>query len=219
MIFILLVSLSVHESAHAYIAEKRGDNTGRMLGRITLNPLKHLDPVGSVLVPIFLFIFGLPVFGWAKPVPVNPRNFKNYRMDNALVSAAGPVSNLLLALTATLAMAVYLMFAGSSRFYAEVGQNYSPPGLLMLFASLNLLIMAFNALPVFPLDGSHILEAVLPKGAVSQAYEKIKPFGFLILLFLIMTPILGVILNFVLNLLLTVFVFLPLTILAPIAGQ
>jgi len=219
MIFILLVSLSVHESAHGYMAERRGDNTARMLGRITLNPLKHIDPVGSVIVPVVLFLIGLPIFGWAKPVPVNPRNFTNYRLDNALVSAAGPGSNLLLALAGTLAMAVYLLIVGPGTFYAEAAQEYSPPALLLLFSSLNLLLMAFNFIPIPPLDGSHILEAVLPKGPVSEIYEKVRPFGFLILLFVIWTPILGVVLHFVLNLLLTVFVFFPLTLVAAVAGQ
>jgi len=219
VIFVLLISLSVHESAHAFIAEKRGDNTGRMLGRITLNPLKHLDPIGSVVVPVFLFLFNLPVFGWAKPVPVNPRNFRQYRLDNALVSAAGPVSNLMLALVSTVAMAGYLIVVGRERFWAELGQEYTPPALMILFASINLLLAAFNAIPVFPLDGSHILEAVLPKGAASRAYDKIKPFSFLILLFLMMTPILGTILHFVLNILLMAFVFFPLTLVASIAGQ
>ena len=219
MIFVLLVSLSVHESAHAYIAEKRGDDTGRMLGRITLNPLKHLDPIGSVVVPIFLFLFNLPVFGWAKPVPVNPRNFRQYRLDNALVSAAGPVSNLMLAVISTFAMAIYLLIVGGSRFFAEAGQDYTPPALMIIFASINLLLAAFNAIPIFPLDGSHILEAVLPKGTASQLYDRIKPFSFLILLFLMMTPILGTILNFVLNILLMSFVFFPLTLVASIAGQ
>jgi Zn-dependent protease len=218
IIFILLVSLSVHESAHGWVAEKRGDDTARMLGRITLNPLRHIDPVGSILVPVFLFIFGLPVFGWAKPVPVNPRNFKNYRLDNALVSSAGPASNFMLALLATSAMCVYMVFVGSTRFYSEIGENYSPPGLLLLFASLNLLLMAFNAIPVFPLDGSHVLEAVLPQGPLLQGYEKIKPFSFLILLFFIMTPILGIVLHFVLNFLLGIFVFLPIHLLASVLG-
>lgn len=219
MIFVLLVSLSVHESAHGWVAEKCGDNTGRMLGRITLNPLKHLDPIGSIVVPIFLFLFNLPVFGWAKPVPVNPRNFRRYRLDNALVSAAGPVSNLMLALVSTIGMSAYMAVVGSSRFFAEAGQEYTPPALMIIFASINLLLAAFNAIPIFPLDGSHILEAVLPKGAASQLYDRIKPFSFLILLFLMMIPILGTILNFVLNILLMAFVFFPLTLVASITGQ
>ncbi len=219
MIFVLLVSLSVHESAHAWVAERCGDNTGRMLGRITLNPLKHLDPIGSIFVPIFLFLFNLPVFGWAKPVPVNPRNFRRYRLDNALVSAAGPVSNLMLTLVSTIVMSAYMAVVGSSTFFAEAGQEYTPPALMIIFASINLLLAAFNAIPIFPLDGSHILEAVLPKGAASQLYDKIKPFSFLILLFLMMTPILGTVLNFVLNILLMAFVFFPLTLVASITGQ
>lgn len=218
VIFVLLVSLSVHESAHAYIAEKRGDLTGRMLGRITLNPLKHLDPIGSIIVPIILFLFNLPVFGWAKPVPVNQRNFKNLRIDNALVSAAGPISNLMLSAIAVLIMAFYMVIVGSSSFYSQFQEPYSLPHLLLIFASINLLLMVFNILPIYPLDGSHIFEALLPSGTVLSAYEKIKPYGFLILLFLIMTPILGVILNSLLNFSVKIFVFFPLSLLSQLLG-
>ncbi len=218
MIFVLLVSLSVHESSHAYIAEKRGDFTGRMLGRITLNPIKHLDPIGSLLVPIVLFLFNLPIFGWAKPVPVNTRNFKNYRLDNALVSAAGPLSNLLLALISVIVMAFYMIIVGSTSFYEQFDDPYSVPSLILAFASINLLLMAFNALPIFPLDGSHIFEALLPKGPLLSSYEKIKPFGFLILLFLIMTPVLGMVIGTLLNIALKIFVFYPLSLLSTILG-
>ncbi|MFB3850415.1 MAG: site-2 protease family protein [Acidobacteriota bacterium] len=219
IIFVLLVSLSVHESAHAYIAEKRGDFTGRILGRITLNPLKHLDPVGSIIVPILLFLFNLPVFGWAKPVPVNPRNFKNIRMDNALVSAAGPLSNLMLSAIAVLAMAFYMVIVGPSSFYSQFEDPYSLPQLLLIFSSINLLLMVFNILPIYPLDGSHIFEAVLPSGAALSAYEKIKPYGFLILLFLIMTPILGIVLTALLNFSVKFFVFFPLSLLSQLLGK
>lgn len=219
IIFVLLVSLSVHESAHAFIAEKRGDLTGRMLGRITLNPLKHLDPIGSVIVPIILFLFNLPVFGWAKPVPVNPRNFKNIRTDNALVSAAGPLSNLLLSTIAVLAMALYMVIVGSSSFYSQFQDPYSLPQLLLIFSSINLLLMVFNIIPIYPLDGSHIFEAVLPSGPILATYEKIKPYGFLILLFLIMTPILGIVLNALLNFSVKFFVFFPLSLLSQLLGR
>ena len=219
MIFVLLVSLSVHESAHGWVAERCGDNTARMLGRITLNPLKHLDPIWSVVLPLLLFIAGLPVIGAGKPVPVNPRNFRNYKLDNALVSAAGPVSNLMLALISTLSMSGYLLAVGKDRFWSELGQEYTPPALMIIFASINLLLMAFNAIPVVPLDGSHILEAILPGGTISQIYEKIKPAFFVLLIVLMLTPVLGMILNFVLNILLMAFVFFPLTLVASIAGQ
>lgn len=219
IIFVLLVSLSVHESAHAFIAEKRGDLTGRMLGRITLNPLKHLDPIGSVIVPILLFLFNLPVFGWAKPVPVNPRNFKNIRMDNALVSLAGPLSNFLLSVIAVLIMAFYMVIVGPSSFFSQFQDPYSLPQLLLIFASINLLLMVFNILPIYPLDGSHIFEAVLPSGPILSTYEKIKPYGFLILLFLIMTPILGIVLNALLNFSVKFFVFFPLSLLSQLLGK
>lgn len=219
VIFILLVSLSVHESAHAYAAEKRGDSTGRMLGRITLNPIKHLDPIGSLVVPIFLFLFNLPVFGWAKPVPVNTRNFKNYRLDNAIVSAAGPFSNLMLVFICVIVMAFYMIIVGANSFYEQFEDSYSVPSLLLMFASINLLLMAFNALPIFPLDGSHIFEALLPKGPLLSFYEKIKPFGFLILLFLIMTPILGIVIGAILNFTLKIFVFFPLSLVSSLFGK
>ena len=219
MIFVLLVSLSVHESAHAYVAEKRGDPTGRMLGRITLNPLKHLDPIGSILVPALMFLFGLPVFGWARPVPVNTRNLRNFRLDNALVSAAGPLSNFCLSLVSTFSMAVYLALAGTERFYGELNQDYSVPRLLFMFSTVNLLLMAFNFIPIFPLDGSHVFEALLPKGPILELYGKIKPFGFMVLLFMIMTPVLGGVLKIVMNVTMTMFIFFPLSLVSAAIGR
>lgn len=216
MIFVLLISLSVHETAHAYIAEKRGDPTGRMLGRISLNPLRHLDLVGSFIVPVVLFLLKLPAFGWAKPVPINPRNFKNIRVDSALVSSAGPLSNLLLTIISVFFMAIYLLIVGQEQFYAEITNSYTIPNLLLIFSQINLLLMAFNLLPIFPLDGSYVFEAFLPKGAILNAYEKIKPYGFLILLLLIMTPILDVFFRFAINGLLKIFVLLPLSIISNI---
>ena len=214
VIFVLLVSLSVHESAHAYIAEKRGDSTGKMLGRITLNPLKHLDLVGSFIVPIALFIFGLPVFGWAKPVPVNTRNFKNIRFDNGIVAAAGPISNFILSMIGVLVMAFYMIIVGATSFYSQISEPYSIPQLLLMVVSINLLLAIFNIIPIYPLDGSHIIEAVLPKGTILSTYEKIKPFGFLILLFFIMTPLLGIVLRTFMDLVMKYFVFLPLYLLS-----
>lgn len=216
IIFALLVSLSIHESAHAFVADKRGDPTGKMLGRISLNPLRHLDLIGSIILPLILAVMNLPVFGWAKPVPVNPRNFRNYRIDNALVSSAGPISNFILALIMVFFMALYLFIVKPQKFYSEINEDYSLPNLLLQVASINFLLMAFNILPIFPLDGSHVFEAILPKGRILQSYEKIKPFGFLILLFLIMTPTLSVLLEYVINISLRLFVFFPLALLSNI---
>lgn len=212
LVFILLISLSVHESAHAYIALKRGDPTGYLLGRISLNPLRHIDPIGSIVVPLILFALNFPVFGWAKPVLVNPLNFKRYKIDNALVSAAGPLSNLLLALIGTLFMSVYMVFKGSEVLFMELQEKYTIPQLILDFAVINLVLMSFNFIPIPPLDGSKVLEAFLPSGRVEIFYERFKPYGFLVLLFLIMTPILGYILTFLVRFFLELFVLTPLKI-------
>lgn len=154
---ILFFSVSFHETAHGFVAEKVGDPTARMLGRITLNPVKHLDLWGSVLIPVFLAITGLPIFGWAKPVPVTRENFRHPRRDEILVSFAGPGSNFLLCAVATLLLWIS---ARSGMFTAESGI----PLLLFLtyFLIVNLVLGIFNLIPLPPLDGSWILRAIIP---------------------------------------------------------
>lgn len=150
-ILIFVYSIIIHEISHGYAALKRGDRTALAYGRLTLNPVPHIDPIGSILLPLTLFILtrGQVVFGWAKPVPVNPYNFNNPRKDEAFVSLAGPLSNLILA----------TIFGLVLRFWPMI--SIAP--LLVLIVRLNLSLAIFNLLPIYPLDGSHILFYFFPK--------------------------------------------------------
>jgi Zn-dependent protease len=174
---VFLFSVIIHEVAHGYVALLNGDPTARMLGRITLNPIPHIDPVGSVLLPLLLFISGSSfLIGWAKPVPVNPRNFHNYRRGEIAVSAAGPLSNLALA----------VIFA----FLLHLGLGNA--GLLKLAyygVSINLILALFNLIPIPPLDGSHILAILLPR-ELARLYAHLEPVGFILILILFYTGIL-----------------------------
>jgi Zn-dependent protease len=180
---ILLFSIVIHECAHGLAAEWCGDLTARMLGRITLNPLPHIDPIGSLLVPLLLALSpGNFFIAWAKPVPVNPNNFRNPRRDDIIVSVAGPASNMILALGFALLMLLTLWII------PHVGVNQSFASNLFKMLSygilINLFLAFFNLLPVPPLDGSHILRNLLPPEA-ARAYDKIQPYGFIILLVMI----------------------------------
>ncbi len=174
---VLLFALSLHEAAHGWMASRCGDQTARMLGRITLNPLPHIDMVGTILVPALSIFAGWPLIGWAKPTPVNARNFKNFVRDDVMTTLAGPMSNLLMAV-ASLVLLLLLKFLSAQTVVAailsvQMGQadatvvNGSPvifPLSLLLYYGvfLNLLLVAFNLLPLPPLDGSHLLRHMLP---------------------------------------------------------
>jgi Zn-dependent protease len=172
-IVVLLFSLSMHEAAHAWMASRLGDQTARMLGRVTLNPIKHIDPLGTLLLPLLAAATHLPLIGWAKPTPVNSRNFKNYRRDDILTIIAGPASNLLLAVAAFLLLVV---MAKASPAAKEIVQSVTAQSLdlssntvllpvvilLYLGMQINLLLFAFNLLPLPPLDGSQIFRHMLP---------------------------------------------------------
>jgi len=175
---ILLVSLSVHEWAHAWSAMKLGDPTAQSMGRVTLNPIPHIDPIGTVLLPaIFLMIGSGFFFAWAKPVPVNPRNFSKPVRDDILVSMAGPFSNLVLCLVAAILFGLIARITGSTEFIPLAGQ----------FILINALLMVFNLIPIPPLDGSHVLRHVV--GMSEMTYLKFSQFGFFILLALLfLTP-------------------------------
>ncbi len=173
-----LFALSVHESAHAWMANRRGDPTARMLGRITLNPLKHMDPFGTLLLPLLGLFGGGGIFGWAKPTPITPRNFRRPVLDDILTTIAGPISNLMLAtifllilggiaMTSPAAhdMVMTMPTEGIPGMEALLAQNNSPllPLILLLFEGmlLNIILFVFNLLPIPPLDGSHILRHML----------------------------------------------------------
>jgi len=186
-----LFAISVHESAHAWMANRRGDPTARMLGRITLNPIKHIDPVGTVLMPLIAMVTGFPAIGWAKPTPVDPRNFKNHVLDDILTSVAGPVSNFIVATAATILLAMISVVVPGGRAvvqYAVHGVAYGnsmlvPMSLLLYqFLVINVVLAVFNLIPVPPLDGSHVLRHFLSEGA-RRVYDTVGIFGLMALVF------------------------------------
>ncbi len=181
----VLLAITVHETAHGWVARRFGDKTAEMQGRLTLNPIKHIDPVGTILVPgLMLLLPGGFVFGWAKPVPVDWRNFKHPKQDMAWVALAGPLSNLLMALAWALLARFALGLPAESWIKA--------PLLFMGVAGIfiNTILMVLNLLPLPPLDGGRVLTGLLP-AALAYRFSRIEPYGFIILLVLLMTGILG----------------------------
>ncbi|MCX6151509.1 MAG: site-2 protease family protein [Ignavibacteriales bacterium] len=188
---LFLISLAVHEFAHAFSAFKFGDDTAKNSGRLTLNPFKHLDLVGSIIMPLISFASGGFIIGWAKPVPVNPNNFSNKRRDDAIVSFAGPLSNLILAVLFFIA---YFFIAKSSDNPTENFQRILTA--LHLGGYFNIFLFAFNLLPIPPLDGSHILYDIFPNRIIA-GYLNAGMYGFLILLVFIYSPLWGYFVKFV----------------------
>jgi Zn-dependent protease len=188
-----LFAISVHESAHAWMANQRGDPTARMLGRITLNPIKHIDPFGTVLLPLVAMLTHLPVLGWAKPTPVDPRNFKNHVLDDILTSVAGPVSNFVVASLAVLVLGfVKLVSPLGRQIIFGIPQGWVSPDMtsfllpvcLLLYELMviNVVLGVFNLIPVPPLDGSHVLRHFLPAAAL-RVYDAVGYFGLFLLVF------------------------------------
>ena len=171
---LLLFSITVHEYCHGLMAERRGDDTARLLGRLTLNPIAHIDLFGTILLPLLAMISGFPLFGWAKPVPINPLRLYSPRSDMMYIGLAGPVANFSLAV----ASALILRFIISSGLFI----TFAP--LVHYLLIINVILAVFNLIPVPPLDGSHILGGLLPRDMAYQ-YERIKPYGFIIIIFLL----------------------------------
>ena len=193
VLVVLISSLSVHEAAHAYAADQLGDPTARQLGRLSLNPVVHVDPIGTLLFPMIAFITGVPLIGWAKPVPVNPRFLKHPKRDFALIAAAGPASNLVMAAIG----AVVLWLARGSAGPGEIAAGAVVRPLLPLFLTfiyVNVLLAVFNMIPVPPLDGGNVLLGVLPPGP-ARVVEQMRPYGFLILYALMLTGVLSTLLG------------------------
>ena len=180
---VLLFSLTVHEAAHAWTANRLGDSTARRLGRISLNPIVHVDLIGTVVLPLVALSTGAPIIGWAKPVPVDTRQFRHPRRDYVLVAAAGPASNLAIAFVAAL---VLLVVPVSPQRLHET--NLSVPVAVMLggLMRLNVLLAVFNMIPIPPLDGGSVLAGLLPLGA-ARTFNRIRPYGFILLYALIIS--------------------------------
>jgi Zn-dependent protease len=194
---VILFAISFHESAHAYVALRFGDPTARDLGRISLNPIRHIDPFGSVLLPIMLYFLsnGRFIFGAAKPTPVDLRNTKDPRMANLAVSAAGPASNFLLAGVGIVVLRVIRL--ASPQSIMDLAEGRAAAGalapiafVLLSFVIVNVGLAVFNLIPIPPLDGSGVVVSLFGP-PVARLYATIAPFGFLILILLINTPFLG----------------------------
>jgi Zn-dependent protease len=187
----LLLAISAHEAAHAWMSSKYGDETARMLGRVTLNPISHTDPIGTLLIPIIAFIFGaiggalgsIPLIGWGKPTPVNPRNWTNYKLANVMVSIAGVLANLILLIIGIIIAKIMMSQGfGIEEFFGKTQNPISIfVGNLMI---LNLSLFVFNLLPFPPLDGSKILATFLPE-SFEPILNLLETYGFLILMALI----------------------------------
>ena len=180
----VLFAITLHEAAHGWVAEKLGDPTAKNLGRITINPIKHIDPVGTIVVPLFLAMISPFVMGWAKPVPIEPRYFKSPLLDMALVAVAGPVSNFFMACV----WAMFIVLADSMlepakllTFLLTMGKN----GII-----INIVLMVLNLLPIPPLDGGRVVAGILPRSLVLP-YMQLERYGMVIILLLLVSGILG----------------------------
>ena len=188
---VLLLAISAHEAGHAWMSYKFGDDTAFMLGRVTLNPIAHTDPIGTLLIPMVGFIFGaiggalgsIPLIGWGKPTPVNPRKWTNYKLANVMVSIAGVLANLILVIIGFVLAKIMISQGFMPREF--FGNSTNP---LVIFVGdlmlLNLSLFVFNLLPFPPLDGSKILQTFMPESA-NPIFEMLEQYGFLILMFFI----------------------------------
>ena len=181
---VLLFSLTVHEMAHAWTADRLGDPTARLLGRVSLNPIVHADPIGTIVFPLVAMISHAPLIGWAKPVPVNIRYLHRPRRDYVLVAAAGPASNMMLALCAALLLALLPI---SPQTLGEPNVSVPIAAFLSQLVQLNVLLAVFNMIPIPPLDGGNVLAGLLPS-SLAPTFNRLRPYGFLLLYVLILSP-------------------------------
>jgi len=183
----VLLAITLHEAAHGWVANKLGDPTARQLGRITMNPLKHIDPMGTIVIPLVLVTLSGFIIGWAKPVPVDPRHFKQPLLDMGLVALAGPMSNLFMACC----WAILITVSASALSDSSMGFHLIQMGKAGM--TINIILMVLNLLPIPPLDGGRVLAGVLPRD-IALSFMRIEPYGMWIILALLVSGILGQIL-------------------------
>jgi len=181
---VLLFSLTVHEAAHAWAADRLGDSTARSRGRVSLNPLVHIDPIGTLLFPLLAIVAGVPVIGWAKPVPVNVEKLRRTRRDYVLVAAAGPASNLTLAVIAAL---ILKLLPVSPVTLGEANVTVPIASMLSRALYLNVVLAVFNMIPIPPLDGGNVIGGLLPRPLAYRFDSLIRPYGFILLYALMLT--------------------------------
>ena len=177
---IVIVALTIHEAAHAWTADRLRDPTARLLGRVSLNPLVHIDPIGTILLPLLAIFSGLPILGWAKPVPVNISRLRHHRRDFMIVAAAGPISNLLQA----------FVIAGVFRTLYDPSASDLLPAILKDAVTTNLVLAFFNLIPIPPLDGGNVLAGLVPESA-ARVIDHVRQFGFIALYALMLSGILS----------------------------
>jgi Zn-dependent protease len=202
---VLLFSLSIHEASHAWMADRLGDYTARYLGRVTINPIPHIDPIGTIVFPLLQFFVNFPLIGWAKPVPINPVHLRNPQRDQIFISLAGPASNLVAGFMAFAALVCCKLFWPQARGFIEImtyiggipgnGSILAPIlGILYYAMIINLLLALFNIIPIPPLDGHWILYGLLPANAAA-ALERMSSYGFILLYALMILGVLRFILK------------------------
>ena len=181
---VLIASLTFHEAAHAWAADRLGDPTARLLGRLSLNPAVHVDPIGTIAFPLVAMVTGVPLIGWAKPVPVDPRHLKRPRRDFAIIAAAGPASNLVLAAVAAGIFALLPHAAPGD--IAGRAVMAAPRQIFLMLVYINVLLAVFNMIPIPPLDGGNVVGGLLPP-AFARQFNAIRPYGFMVLYALMLT--------------------------------